>query len=175
MIHGVAMLQKHPSGTDSDNWRINMSEHSARVEWNRTSDDFAYETYNREHTWKFEGGESVNASAAAGFLGDPSCVDPEEAFVASLSSCHMLTFLALCAKKRLVVDSYIDDAIGLMEKTDEGKMAVIKVVLRPSISFGGEGAPDQGVVDDLHHHAHELCFIANSVKTEVLVETPAAD
>ena len=146
-----------------------MSEHPATIEWNRTSDDFTYATYNREHTWKFDGGESVRASAAPGYQGDASCVDPEEAFVASLSSCHMLTFLALCAKKRLVVDSYIDDAIGHLEKTDEGRMAITRVVLRPRIEFGGDGAPDEGVLDELHHRAHELCFIANSVKSKIHV------
>ena len=150
-----------------------MSEHFAIIEWNRTSDDFAYATYNREHTWKFEGGESVRASAAPSYQGDPSCVDPEEAFVASLSSCHMLTFLALCTKKKLTVDSYTDEAIGYMAKTDDSRLAITKVVLRPSIKFGGDGAPDQGVLDDLHHEAHKQCFIANSVKTEVVVEARA--
>jgi organic hydroperoxide reductase OsmC/OhrA len=151
-----------------------MSEHHATIEWNRTSDDFGYATYNREHTWKFEGGESVRASAAPGYKGDPSCVDPEEAFVASLSACHMLTFLALCTKKKLVVDSYVDAAIGHLEKTEAGRLAITKVVLRPRIEFGEGGAPAQGVLDELHHKAHELCFIANSVKTEIAVEAPAA-
>lgn len=151
-----------------------MSEHSATIEWHRTSDDFAYATYNREHTWTFDGGESVRASAAPGYAGDPSCVDPEEAFVASISACHMLTFLALCTKKKFVVESYIDEAVGRMEKTDEGRMAITKVVLRPRIEFGGDGAPDQSVLDELHHGAHKHCFIANSVKTEVVVEAPAS-
>ena len=149
-----------------------MSEHFATIKWIRTSDDFAYATYNREHTWNFDGGESVRASAAPSFQGDPSCVDPEEAFVASLSSRHMLTFLALCTKKKLVVESYIDEAKGHMAKTDEGEMAIKRVVLRPQIRFGGDGSPDQGVLDDLHHEAHKHCFIANSVKTEVVVEAP---
>lgn len=147
-----------------------MSEHFARIEWKRTSDDFAYATYNREHTWKFDGGESVRASAAPSFQGDPSCIDPEEAFVASLSACHMLTFLALCTKKKLIVDSYIDEARGHMAKTDSGSIAIVKVVLRPQITFGGDAAPDQSVFTDLHHEAHNQCFIANSVKTEIVVE-----
>ncbi len=149
-----------------------MSEHSATIQWKRTSDDFAYASYNREHTWKFEGGETVKASAAPSYQGDPSCVDPEEAFVASLSSCHMLTFLALCTKEKLVVDSYTDEAIGHMTKADDGRLSITKVVLRPRIEFGGDGTPDQGVLDNLHHEAHMLCFIANSVKTEVVVESP---
>tara|TARA_R110000744_G_scaffold125723_3_gene231404 strand:- start:129 stop:638 length:510 start_codon:yes stop_codon:yes gene_type:complete len=167
------MLVEQVSLSDLDIGSMDMSEHIATIEWKRTSDDFAYATYNREHTWKFEGGESVRASAAPAYQGDPSCVDPEEAFVASLSSCHMLTFLALCTKEKLVVDSYIDEAIGYMTKSDDGRMSIAKVVLRPSITFGGDGAPAQQVLDDLHHEAHKLCFIANSVKTEVLVEAPA--
>lgn len=147
-----------------------MSEHLAKIEWKRTSDDFAYATYNREHTWKFDGGESVRASAAPSFQGDPSCIDPEEAFVASLSACHMLTFLALCTKEKLIVDSYIDEAKGHMAKSETGGMAIEKVVLRPQITFGGDGAPDQSALADLHHKAHKQCFIANSVKTEVVVE-----
>ena len=147
-----------------------MSEHLATVRWNRTSDDFEYAAYNREHTWEFGGGESVRASAAPAYLGDPSRVDPEEAFVASLSSCHMLTFLAICAKKKIVVDSYLDEAIGSMEKTDEGRMAITKVVLRPRVEFGGDTAPNPEVLDELHYSAHEHCFIANSVKTDVVVE-----
>ncbi|MEC8320920.1 MAG: OsmC family protein [Planctomycetota bacterium] len=147
-----------------------MSEHSAVIRWRRTSDDFAYSTYNREHAWEFDGGESVRASAAPAYKGDPSCVDPEEAFIASLSACHMLTFLALCTKQGLVVDSYVDEAVGRLERTEEGEMAITRVVLRPSIEFGGEGAPDEGVLAELHRDAHRHCFIARSVRTEVVVE-----
>ena len=149
-----------------------MSEHSAVIRWRRTDDDFEYATYSREHTWSFDGGESVKASSAPVFKGDPSCVDPEEAFVASLSSCHMLTFLGLCTKRRIVVNSYVDAAVGSMQRTSEGAMAVTRVVLRPKIEFGGDGAPDEGVIAELHHDAHKYCFIANSVTTEVVVEAP---
>ena len=147
-----------------------MSEHKVLVKWVRDRGDFEYRTYTRNHHWDFEGGTKVEASAAPGFLGDESRVDPEEALVASLSSCHLLTLLAVAAKKRLVVDSYVDDAVGVMEQNAEGKLAVTRVVLRPRIVFGGEQQPTEEEVDQLHHIAHEECFIANSVKTEVVVE-----
>ena len=147
-----------------------MSEHKVLVKWVRDRGDFEYRTYTRNHHWAFEGETRVEASAAPGFLGDESRVDPEEALVASLSSCHLLTLLAVAAKKRLVVDSYVDDAVGVMEQNAEGKLAVTRVVLRPRIVFGGERQPTEEEVDQLHHIAHEECFIANSVKTEVVVE-----
>ena len=147
-----------------------MSEHKVLVEWSGDREDFSYQTYTRNHSWNFEGGSRVEASAAPGFLGDESRVDPEEALVASLSSCHMLTFLAVAAKKRYVVDSYTDDAVGFMEKNTEGKLAITRVVLRPRIVFSGERRPMTEQVDELHHIAHVECFIANSVKTEIVVE-----
>lgn len=145
-----------------------MSEHRATVSWERTTEDFTYETYPRAHTWEFDGGVVVPASAAPGYAGDPDRVDPEEAFVAALSSCHMLTFLALAARKRLVVDRYRDVAVGEMEKNADGKLAITRVVLRPEVTFQEPPAPD--VVEQMHHKAHEHCFIANSVKTDVVVE-----
>ena len=147
-----------------------MSEHRASIAWKRTSEDFGYDTYNREHVWTFEGGTRVEASSAPDFLGDPAAVDPEEALVASLSSCHMLTFLALCARKRYVVDAYADEAVGFMEKNDAGKLWVSRVVLRPKIAFSGERVPSAEQIDALHERAHHECFIANSVRTDVRVE-----
>lgn len=144
-----------------------MSEHKATISWKRATPDFAYDTYNREHEWAFDGGVTVAASAAPGFKGKPERVDPEEALVAALSACHMLTFLAIAAKKRLVVDSYTDEAVGWLDKNAEGKLAVTKVVLRPKVAFAGAGAEQLAA---LHKAAHENCFIANSVKTEVTVE-----
>ena len=140
------------------------------MEWSGDREDFSYQTYTRNHSWSFEGGSRVEASAAPGFLGDESRVDPEEALVASLSGYHMLTFLAVAAKKRYVVDSYTDDAVGFMEKNTEGKLAITRVVLRPRIVFSGERQPTTEQVDELHHIAHAECFIANSVKTEIVVE-----
>lgn len=147
-----------------------MSEHKANIVWKKESQTFTYETYNRNHVWKFDAGIEVKASATPAYLGSADMVDPEEAFVASLSSCHMLTFLAFACKKRFVVESYDDDASAYVEKTPEGKMAVTRVVLRPRVSFSGDRTPSAEELDQLHHSAHEFCFIANSVKASVAVE-----
>lgn len=146
-----------------------MSEHVAYVIWRRTSAGFAYEDYNRRHLWRFDAGVDVPAAAAPAYRGEPDCVDPEEALVASISSCHMLTFLAICARKRIVVDSYEDRAVGHMEKNANGKLAVTRVDLRPKIVFGPGVTVDAATLEDLHHRSHEECFIANSVKTEIVV------
>jgi len=151
-----------------------MSEYRVTVSWRRQSAGFTYEEYNREHTWSFDAGIQVRASAAPAFRGKLDCVDPEEAFVAALSSCHMLTFLAIASRKRLVVDSYEDDAVGYMEKNAEGKLAVTRVILRPRIKFSGPEAPTGDQLAKLHEHSHHECFIANSVLTEVTVEPAEA-
>ncbi len=145
-----------------------MSEHTATIDWSLGEAEFTYKTYPRDHTWRFEGGVTVAASAAPAYMGSADRVDPEEAFVASLSSCHMLTFLALCAKHSLPVASYRDKAVGQLEKTDGGKLAITRVTLHPEIVFSGD-APDAETLAKLHHEAHELCFIANSVTTDVRV------
>jgi len=150
-----------------------MSEHHARIGWKRTTPDFAYDTYNREHEWRFKGGNVVAASAAPAFKGRDDRVDPEDAFVATLSSCHMLTFLAIAARKRLAVDFYEDDADGHLEKNADGKLAMTRVTLRPRVRFAEGVVVDAATLDRMHHQAHEQCFIANSVKTDVRVE-PAA-
>lgn len=143
-----------------------MSEHTATVAWTLAGDDFAYEAYNREHTWTFDGGVEVPASAAPDFLGQPGHVDPEAALVAALSSCHMLTFLAICARKRLTVTAYRDEAVGHLEKNAAGKLAVTRVVLKPVVTFAGD-PPDVEGFDHLHEQAHAHCFIANSVTCEL--------
>lgn len=143
-----------------------MSEHHATIAWARSSPGFTYAEYNREHEWRFAGGRTVPATAAQQFLGNGLDVDPEEAFVASMSACHMLTFLAICARKRIVVDRYEDAAVGYLEKNDQGLMAVTRVELAPRIDFAGE-CPDETVLVDLHHASHRECFIANSVRTEI--------
>lgn len=148
-----------------------MANHGVTVKWTRETEDFTYQTYNRDHTWHFDGGESVRASAAADYLGNAACVDPEQAFVASLAACHMLVFLALAANKGLNVISYEDQADGILDKNDKGKMAVTKVILMPRVQFEGD-APDAGTLDKLHHMAHRNCFIANSVTTEIEVRSP---
>lgn len=146
-----------------------MSEHIAEIRWSRTSKDFAYDHYNRSHDWSFDAGVSVPASAAVAFKGDADRVDPEEAYVASLSSCHMLTFLAIAAKKRLVVDAYEDRAVGKLEKNAQGKLAITTVHLHPKVKFGEGVEVDAATLKKLHHLSHEECFIANSVKTLVFV------
>lgn len=146
-----------------------MSEHKAIIIWKRESADFAYKNYNRDHTWDFGHGNVVKASAAAAYLGNPEMIDPEQTFVASLSSCHMLTFLAIASQKKLVVDSYEDHAVGILAKNANGKMAITEVTLSPKITFSGT-QPDEATLHQLHETAHKECFIANSVTTYITVK-----
>lgn len=147
-----------------------MSEYRAKTVWRRATPDFLYDTYNRAHEVRMGGGQIVPWSSAPEFKGEPERVNPEEALVAALSTCHMLTFLAIAARKRYTVDLYEDDAHGLMTKNEKGKLWVSKVVLAPKVVFGGENKPSQAEISAMHHSAHENCFIANSVKTETIVE-----
>ncbi len=147
-----------------------MSEHHAGVRWKRTSADFTYNSYNRAHEMTFKSGAIVlAASATPAFKGDADRVDPEEAYVASLSACHMLTFLAICARKRLTVDTYEDDAVGFLEKGANGKLWISRVTLRPRISFAAGTPMSAAQLAEIHHLSHEECFIASSVKTDVSV------
>jgi organic hydroperoxide reductase OsmC/OhrA len=148
-----------------------MSEHKITLTWKRGDKPFEYQKYSRDHTWKFDGGHEMQASAAPAYLGNPNLVDPEEAFVASLSSCQMLTFLAIAAKKKFVLDEYLDEATGYMEKNTEGKLAITRVTLRLRLKFSGEKQPSAQEIEEMNHAAHEQCFIANSVKTEITIET----
>ena len=147
-----------------------MSKHLASLRWNRNGKPFTYEGYSRDHEWIFEGGQRLTGSAAEAFLGSPEGVDPEEALVVALSSCHMLTLLAIAAKKGWTVESYDDDAEGTLGKNDAGKLSLTRVTLRPRIIFAEGKTPDAEALQQLHHQAHENCFIANSVKTEVVIE-----
>ncbi len=146
-----------------------MSEHRATVHWNRNEREFTPKEYSRDHLWKFAGGNEVQASAAPEYLGNPELLDPERAFVAALSSCHMLTFLALAARDGFVIDDYQDEAVGVMERNEEKRIAITKVVLRPQVRWSGE-RPTSEELEKLHAKAHKHCFIANSVKTEISVE-----
>jgi organic hydroperoxide reductase OsmC/OhrA len=151
-----------------------VSTYSAIVRWSRgDAPDFAKGQYSRAHEWAFDGGAVVAASPSPHIVpapwSDPAGVDPEEAFVASLSSCHMLVFLDLARRDGWVVDAYVDAAEGVLEKRGDGKMAMTRVTLRPKITWEGTW-PSAAVIADLHHRAHEACFIANSVTTEVVVE-----
>jgi organic hydroperoxide reductase OsmC/OhrA len=148
-----------------------MSEHRAAIRWTRTSADFTYDSYNRSHEIRFKDGAVVlAASAAQAFKGDGKSVDPEEIYVASLASCHMLSFLAICARKRLSVDAYDDDAWGLLEKNTNGRFWITHVTLRPRVRFASNVEVDEALLAALHRLAHEQCFIANSVKTEISVD-----
>jgi organic hydroperoxide reductase OsmC/OhrA len=145
-----------------------MSEHKATIKWSRAGKDFTYKTYSRDHVWVVNGNE-IPASATSAYLGNPNRVDPEAALVAALSSCHMLTFLALAANKGFVVESYEDAAVGHLEKNPQGKLAITRVELHPMIVYGGAKQPTPADLDALHEKAHKECFIANSVTTVVEV------
>jgi organic hydroperoxide reductase OsmC/OhrA len=152
-----------------------MSTYTATIRWSRSGEgDFTKGQYSRAHEWAFDGGAIVPASPAPGIVqppySDPAGVDPEEAFVASLSSCHMLFFLDFARRDGWTVDSYVDQAEGLMEKGSDGKIAITRVTLKPRIEWKDEG-PDPAALADLHHRAHEACFIANSVKSEVTIQS----
>lgn len=145
-----------------------MTIHRTLIEWDAASREFAYKTYNRRHTWKVDGGQEINVSAAPQYLGDPDCLDPEEAFVGALSSCHLLTFLMIACKRGFQVASYVDDAAGELGRTSAGAMAITRVTLSPDITFEGD-APDACELSAMHEEAHKQCFIANSVNTEIVV------
>ena len=149
-------------------------QYRATVKWKRDGSAFTDQRYSRGHSWSFDGGITVPASSSPLSVRLPysvaEAVDPEEAFVAALSSCHMLTFLYVAAKQGFVVDEYADDAVGEMSKNERGKMWVSKVILAPAITFTGEKRPSPEQLDELHHLAHEECYIANSVKSEVVVQ-----
>jgi len=150
-----------------------MSEHKATISWKCTSPDFLKGKYSREHIWTFDGGFTIPASPSPSVVpapySNPANVDPEEAFVAAVSSCHMLTYLDLAYQQGFCVDSYRDEAVGLMTKNERGVPWVSSVALHPQIVHSGDKLPTPAEENQLHHMAHEQCFIANSIKTEVTV------
>ena len=150
-----------------------MAQHKAKIEWKCTTPDFRLGKYTREHTWAFDGGVTVPASAAPAVVpapySNPANVDPEEAFVASLSSCHMLTFLHVARQAGFQVESYEDEAVGDMAKNERGVAWVAVVTLNPRIVYAGDKHPSPEQEAELHHKAHDGCFISQSVKTEVKV------
>lgn len=151
-----------------------MSEHRATIRWTYSGTDFAKGKYSREHVWEFDGGITVAASSSPAVIlvpySNPANVDPEEAFVASVSSCHMMSFLYVASKAGFVVTSYSDAAVGVLAKNEAGKHWISKVTLRPRIEYGGT-PPTATQGQQLHHAAHAECYIANSIKTEVIVES----
>ncbi|HEY4075443.1 MAG TPA: OsmC family protein [Rhizomicrobium sp.] len=142
-----------------------MAEHKIRLVWSDGGKPFTYEAYPREHEIIFKDGQSVTASASPAYKGDGKHADPEDMLVAALSSCHMLSFLTICTKKKVIVQSYEDDAIGFLEN-DGGKLWITRVILRPKVVSSADAA----TLAQIHHMAHEACFIANSVKTDISVE-----
>ncbi len=153
-----------------------MGEHKATISW--TSDgEFRSGRYSRAHEWSFDGGAVVKGSSSPSVVPEPmsdaSAVDPEEALLASASSCHMLWFLSLAQKAGLDVLSYSDEAVGTLGKDERGRVAVVRIALRPEIAFAGR-EPGKEELDALHHEAHEKCFIANSLRCEIVVEPGGA-
>lgn len=152
-------------------------DYSATIVWQRSNaEPYTDNRYSRAHQWRFDGGAVVEASSSPKVVPLPlsveANVDPEEAFVAALSSCHMLFFLSYAAQRGFVIDHYEDRAVGTMGRNAQGQTAMLRVVLRPHIEFSGAKRPSAADIDALHHRSHEDCFIANSVKTEVVVEAP---
>ena len=151
-----------------------MADYTATVAWERNGAIFTDNRYSRGHSWRFDGGVEVPASSSPHVVPEPlsvaAAVDPEEAFVASVSSCHMLWFLSIAAKHGLVIDSYRDDAVGIMGRNPKGKIVVATVRLQPRVSFSGAKIPARDEITSLHHEAHEACYIANSITTEVKCE-----
>jgi organic hydroperoxide reductase OsmC/OhrA len=150
-----------------------MSHYSARILWSRGDQPFTDRRYSRAHRIRFDGGVDLAGSSSPQVVplpySDAAAVDPEELFVASLSSCHMLWFLDLACRAGWCVDAYDDDAVGTLAKDAQGRLAMTEVVLRPVVDFGGDRRPDAAEVARLHHAAHAACFIANSVRTDVQV------
>ncbi|MEK2077667.1 OsmC family protein [Vibrio parahaemolyticus] len=157
-----------------------MSKHTALIAWQRQANEiFSDNQYSRAHTWRFDGGLLVPASPSPYVVPLPLSVeenvDPEEAFVAALSSCHMLVFLSIAAKRRYVIDSYFDAAEGELAVGENGKERVSRVVLNPKVVFSGDKQPSYEQLEKMHHMAHENCFIANSVKTEIVTNILYSD
>lgn len=150
-----------------------MSEHPATVAWSLDDGDFLKGRYSRAHTWTFDGGVTVQASTSPGVVpapfADPSHVDPEEALVAAVASCHMLTFLYIAATAGIVVEKYVDNAVGHLVKNDAGRYWVGRVDLYPQIQFRGDKIPTPEEIAEMHHDTHSACFIANSVRSEIVV------
>ena len=152
-----------------------MSKYTAKIIWERDGANFTDNKYKRSHHWEFDGGQIIPASSSPQVVptpfSDPSVVDPEEAFIASLSSCHMLWFLSIAAKRGFIIERYNDEAKGVMENNKEGQPAITKVTLRPHVTYVDTSAPSMEQNAEMHHKAHEKCFIANSVRTVINVDS----
>ena len=144
-----------------------MSEHRISLEWSRNGGPFARGNYSPDHLIRYAGGQTLHGSPAAAFMGNDAYTDPEQLLLSALSACHMLTFLAVCANRGYVVDSYNDEATATLEKNAAGQMAVTHAILAPKVTFSGDKQPTAEEYAKLHERAHQGCFIANSVKTQV--------
>jgi organic hydroperoxide reductase OsmC/OhrA len=152
-----------------------MHRYVASIAWERGDAVFTDNKYSRAHEWSFDGGITVPGSSSPSVVKLPysneHAIDPEEALVAAAASCHLLSFLYVAAKRGFVVDRYADEAFGVMAKNERGKLAITKITLRPEIAFSGEKVPSASEIAELHHQAHEECYIASSLRTEVVVES----
>jgi organic hydroperoxide reductase OsmC/OhrA len=144
-----------------------MSEHRISLQWSRSGSPFARGNYRSNHEIHYPGGQTLHGGPSPEFGGDATWTDPEQMLLSALSSCHMLTFLAVAANRGYVVDSYSDDAVALLGKNADGKTAVVQATLAPRVTFSGDKRPTPDEYAKLHERAHAACFIANSVKTVV--------
>lgn len=155
-----------------------MHRYQARISWSRAGAAFVDNRYSRAHQWSFDGGARVSASASPQIVPAPFSVaehvDPEEALIAAASSCHMLWFLSLAADRGWLVERYVDDAVGVMGKNEQGRLAITRITLRPQIEFGGSMAPTDSELATMHEAAHQRCFIANSLRSQIVIEPASA-
>lgn len=147
-----------------------MSEHDITLSWEKQTESFAYQDYNRDHQWDFGHGLIVNASSAPQFLGTPEYADPERAFAGAISSCHLLFFIAICSRKHLTLEHYEDKATAFLEQDEDGDLIISKVMLRPEVRFAQGVEVNREVIDNIHHQAHKRCFLAKSVRSEIVIE-----
>ena len=149
-------------------------QYTSKILWERNGANFSDNRYSRKHVWRFDGGIEVPASSSPQVvrvpLSDAAAVDPEEAFVASIASCHMLWLLDIAARAGFIIDTYVDDAVGILAKNSAGKLAMTTVTLKPNVIFSGDKLPSREDIERMHHKAHDECFIATSVKSEVRCE-----
>ena len=154
-----------------------MQQFQATIVWDRAGQSFSDQRYSRAHEWIFDGGLQVPASSSPLSvplpMSEPANIDPEEALVAALSSCHMLFFLSIAAQRGFVIDAYRDHALGLMAPNASGHLAMTRITLRPAVTFSGPQCPDAAQIEALHHSAHAKCYIAHSIRAEVIIESVA--
>jgi organic hydroperoxide reductase OsmC/OhrA len=147
-----------------------MSEHTIELTWLKNATEFEYDKYDRTHKIQFNGGQSINSSATKEFFGDDAHANPEELIASSLASCHMLTFLAIASKKKLIVEKYEDNPIAVLEKGSSGRLQITKITLKPKVIFAEGTSMDTETLKKLHESAHRNCFIGSSITSEVSIE-----